>query len=223
MQSLKLENALRNKGKKESTAVGFSGPATLRNAELSFLIDEYHDLEVLVRDLIWEICKPFCGKCEKPCCRENICWETLDSLWLRMVWESKHLDINSYDESNGWLTVNRCALETGRTPLCYEFFCSKIMSSFAGEYQRYGVNVLGDLISFVGRDALNKRHLVTLSDPEELLCMNYGKIYERILKAHDALDDCIYLIRNEKTPMMPIYLQRSSGIQILRSTMCFKQ
>lgn len=197
MQSLKLENALRNKGKKESTAVGFSGPATLRNAELSFLIDEYHDLEVLVRDLIWEICKPFCGKCEKPCCRENICRETLDSLWLRMVWESKHLDINSYDESNGWLTVDGCALETGRAPLCYEFFCSKIMSSFAGEYQRYGVNVLGDLISFVGRDALNKRHLVTLSDPEELLCMNYGKIYERILKAHDALDDCIYLIRND--------------------------
>jgi hypothetical protein len=59
------------------------------------------------------------------------------------------------------------------------------------------VNVLGNLISFVGRDAFGRRHLVTLSDPEELLCLNYGKIYERILKAHDALDDCIYLIRND--------------------------
>lgn len=44
-----MEKALRNKGKKESEAVGFSGPATLRNAELSFLIDEYNDLEVHVR------------------------------------------------------------------------------------------------------------------------------------------------------------------------------
>jgi hypothetical protein len=192
-----LEKALQGKGKNEPASVGFSGAVPLQNAELSFLIDEYSDLEVLVRGLIWELCRPFCGKCEKPCCREDICRETLDSLWLRMVWESKHLDSNGYDESNGWLTVDGCALETGRDPLCYEFFCSKIMSSFAGEYQRYGVNVLGNLISFVGRDALGKRHLVTLADPEELLCMNYGKIYERILKAHDALDDCICLIRND--------------------------
>ena len=177
-------------------SIGFSRPSTLRNAELSFLIDEYRALEVTVRGLIWEICKPFCGNCEKSCCREDICQDTLDSLWLRMVWESRQLDINGYDESDGWLTVDGCALETGRAPLCYEFFCTKIMFSFTGDYQRYGVNVLGCLISFVGRDALNKRHLVTLSDPEELLNMNHGKIYERILKAHDALDDCLYVIRN---------------------------
>jgi hypothetical protein len=166
-------------------------------AELSFLIDEYSNLEITVRGLISGICRPFCGKCEKPCCREDICRETLDSLWLRMVLDSKHHDISSYDESDGWLTVDGCALETGRAPLCYEFFCSRIMSSFAGEHQRYGVNVLGNLISFVGRDALNKRHLVTLADPEELLRMNHGKIYERIIKAHEALDDCMYLVRND--------------------------
>jgi hypothetical protein len=70
------------------------------------------------------------------------------------------------------------------------------MASFESSYQRYGMNVLGSLIAYVGRRALGKRHLVTLSEPEELPELRYGKIYERIIKAYEALEDCAHLINN---------------------------
>ena len=90
-----------------------------------------------------------------------------------------------------------CALDVGRPPLCYEFFCSRILSSFEGVYQRYGLQVLGRLMSYVGDDALFRGHLVMLNEPEELFNISFGKIYKRIIKARGALEDCIALITHD--------------------------
>lgn len=168
---------------------GFAAP--------SFLVEEYRNLENTVRGLITDICRPFCESCPNPCCREDICRETLDSIWLRTVWTSNQVDRSSYDDAEGWLTVSGCALKAGRPPVCYEFYCSRIMSSLGGAYQKYGLSALGNLMNFVGRGASGKSHLVTLSDPEELFNMHCGKIHKRIGEAYEALEDCMFLIRND--------------------------
>ena len=71
------------------------------------------------------------------------------------------------------------------------------MTSFEGAYQRYGVQVLGSLISYIGDGALYRWHLVALNEPEELLNASYGKIYRRIMKTHDTIEDCMYLITHD--------------------------
>lgn len=161
------------------------------------LVEEYKNLENTVRQRISDIGRPFCEGCSSPCCREDICRETLESLWLRTVWTSNQVDVSSYDDARGWLTVGGCALKAGRPPVCYEFFCSGIMASLGGAYQKYGLTALGNLMNFVGRGALGKSHLVTLSEPEELLNIHYGRIRKRIGEAYKALEDCVFLIRND--------------------------
>lgn len=165
--------------------------------ELHGVMEEYSNLEIIVRGLISEICSPFCTTCTNPCCRDDICRETLDSLWLSIIYELNHHEISNYNNSTGWLTDDGCGLNVGRPPVCYEFYCSTIMSELAGTYQKYAANVLGNLLSFIGKNAIGKKHLVTLTDPEEFCNVKFEKIQARIKTAHALSRDCIEMIRKD--------------------------
>ena len=64
-----------------------------------------------------------CAICTNVCCKEEICNESIDSDFLRLILGDKLTD---YDKVNGWFDKSSgCTLKFGRPLVCYEFFCSK--------------------------------------------------------------------------------------------------
>ena len=151
-----------------------------QHPKLVIAIQKYKDFEQIIANSILKICKPFCSECQDICCREEMCRESLDSIWLSMIRISNGYSIRSYSDSRGWLTASGCALETGRPPVCHEFLCSKIISELAGTPLKAIADDLGRLINLVGKSIGGKNHLVTLVTKQELQRVNYDKFIKAI-------------------------------------------
>ena len=102
-----------------------------------------------------------------------------------------------YNRSKGWLTLDGCGLDVGRPPVCYEFYCSAIISGISGAYRKYAADVLGKLVSFAGRNALGNRHLVTLSTLQLRSRVDYFGLQRRIKNADVILGKCIDILRTD--------------------------
>ena len=158
----------------------------------------YQGLEQRVRELILNVCRPFCRTCSDCCCEKDFCSESLDSYWLKMTWEMWGYDRSQYDESHGWLLSDGCRLVTGRPPVCYEYLCTKILSDVPG----IPLDILKEvsmLLSFTGKNALGNRHLITLSSEQILTRMNFNKLRRQIAKS-------LNLLRRYETEMRPFSL-----------------
>ncbi len=143
---------------------------------------EYHYLESKVKLLLSKACISFCSECIDRCCRQDICSESISSYWLRIIWSLCGHEISQYDDDKGWLSSYGCNLTAGRPPVCYEFFCNRMLEKIPkGTYLSCLKNI-SKLPSFVGKNALGNSHLVTLSSKEILSLLNFNRLRNRISK-----------------------------------------
>jgi hypothetical protein len=152
----------------------------LQSPKFTAAIQKYMDFERLVAISIQEICGPYCTACSGLCCAEEICRESLDSIWLRMVRRLNGHNVRAYSDSAGWLTAHGCALETGRPPICYEFICTTVLKELEGTPLKVIAEDLGRLINLAGKNMGGRNHLVTLNTKQELQRINLDKLIKAL-------------------------------------------
>lgn len=168
-------------------------------SKLQSAIENYIHLERIITKSISAICKPFCKRCHDICCREEICRESFDSVWLRMVLTLNGHSILHYNDSTGWLGTDGCTIQVGRPPVCHEYFCTKIISELKIAPVKLIVEGLSGLIPLVGANIIGNDHLVTATITDELRQANLDKLLERLEaylkvadKYHVSLQNTIY-------------------------------
>ena len=144
---------------------------------------DYKILEQKIRRLISWICAPFCGECGGFCCRKDICHESHDSFWLRLIWKMCHHHSPQYHHSRGWLSSSGCLLSVGRPLVCYEYLCDSMLEKIPEKPYLKCLKELSRLLTFVGQNALGNNHLVTLSSKQILTQLDFKRLRERISKA----------------------------------------
>lgn len=150
--------------------------------ELSILIKNYIILEQLINTYIRRITKHYCFNCSKTCCREDICRETIDSVFLQLLIEKQNLQ---YDTENGWMSPKGCRLNYGRPLICYEFFCVKIIRS--NIFKNSGVENLIKMFGSVGQRVYGSQHLICIPSIEKLSKKKIKKINGNIVKMVKAM------------------------------------
>lgn len=140
----------------------------------------YRNLEQQTGRIILSICRPFCSRCNVVCCKEEFCSESIDSFWLRLIWQICDHEISQYDKRRGWLKSNGCRLKAGRPPLCYEYICNHIFEKVPEVLVLQPLNSISNLLSLAGKNALGSRHLVTLSSRQILTRLDFNRLKARI-------------------------------------------
>ena len=154
------------------------------------VVTEYLCLEVKVKLLLSKACASFCGECLDVCCRQEICSESMDSNWLRIVWGMCGHEASEYDHHEGWLSSNGCVLVAGRPPFCYAFMCNKIREHVTKRFYLSYLQTVSNLPSFVGDNAIGSRHLITLSSDEIKFRVNFSRLGKRVAKCHEIFALC---------------------------------
>lgn len=160
--------------------------------KLKHLIEEYTELEREVQVLVSAQCREVCGLCTSCCCRADLCEEALESPFLRAVHGRDELDSDGY----GFLTETGCALEIGRPPICYEFFCNELLAAQPDDLHRDVLKILGRLPAYAGENAHGDAHLVEVMQEEELKHLAFQRLEKQFQNAREALD-CICAFYNE--------------------------
>lgn len=145
---------------------------------LQFLVD-YSRLEQAIQQRIGWICEPLCANCQNVCCKIDFCRESLESPFLQQMIDA-FAPIGNWDPLKGWLGANGCLLAVGRPPVCYDFVCSALGQQQPSDAHRHALHVLSMLISYVGRNATGKRHLVEVYD---LARINLNRLKKQLATA----------------------------------------
>jgi hypothetical protein len=153
--------------------------------ELNHLLEEYAGLEQAVQKLVRAQCGSVCGLCTVACCcRADICEEALDSPFLRFLHGRDELESDAY----GFLTENGCALETGRPPICYEFFCEAVLDTQPDDLHRDLLKILGRLPTHAGQHAHGETHLVEIMNEEELDHLAFQTLEKQMQECFQCLE-----------------------------------
>lgn len=158
---------------------------------LQHLLEEYAELERGVQELVSAQCREVCELCTSCCCRADLCEEALESPFLCAVHGRNELESDRY----GFLTETGCALETGRPPVCYEFFCGELLAAMPNDLHRNALRILGRLPSYAGENACGEMHLTEIINEDELEHLAFHRLESRCRKAFEALA-CIRSILN---------------------------
>jgi hypothetical protein len=149
-------------------------------------VSRYTFLEKRVQTLMGHCCGPICAVCTSTCCRPDICEETQDSLFLRLL--RHHICPQTvFDDRYGWLDINGCVLPCARPPVCYEFFCDELLQDARLPIAPELLLAAGHIPSFTGRQALGQRHLVDLQTVEEMQRVQIPRLLARIDQAEQVL------------------------------------
>lgn len=167
--------------------------------KLKHLIEEYIELERGVQELVSAQCRPVCELCTACCCRADLCEEALESPFLCAVHGRNELESDRY----GFLTETGCALEIGRPPVCYEFFCDELMATQPDDLHRDLLRILGRLPTYAGENARGDTHLVEIMQEEELDRLSFQRLENRRQKSFEALA-CIRSILSGQTNLEEI-------------------
>ena len=133
------------------------------------------------------MCAAHCCACPRVCCREELCRETRESPFLHLL--SRNFPPSTgYSSQNGWLTQNGCALSIGRAPVCYHFLCSEILVSRPTPLDGYMLEVLAALVNHIGKNALGRRHLVEIMNPDDLGRVKLSRFKKKLAQAQTALN-----------------------------------
>jgi len=160
--------------------------------KLKHLIGEYAELEHEVQVLVSAQCRSGCELCTACCCRADLCEEALESPFLCALHGKDELDSDRY----GFLTETGCALEIGRPPVCYEFFCNELLAAQPDDLHRNVLMVLGRLPAYAGGNASGDAHLVEIMQAEDLEHLAFQRLEKQFQNAREALD-CICAFYNE--------------------------
>ena len=159
------------------------------------VLKAYMALETEVQKTISGLFGNICALCTSTCCTPDICEESCDSAFLRLVRTNNSSDV-TFCERFGWLTERGCALQYGRPPVCYGFFCNEILDALS-DHDRETIRVLGRLISWVGERAIGSQHLVEPTDDDTLARIKIDHVFTRIAVASEALQGVRAALRHE--------------------------
>ena len=151
--------------------------------EFDALLEVYREIELRVGRVMQAVCTPFCRVCPTPCCRTAICREAAESPFLRAVHGSRQ----AFDPKSGYLGTTGCKLGAGRPPVCHAFICNRIMSQQESDERRYALDVLGDLVGYLGKGVWLKRHLVVALSEADLRKADGVLFRQRLETAATAL------------------------------------
>lgn len=152
--------------------------------EFNALLEDYRSIEQGVGRLMQAVCTPFCSVCPTPCCRTAICREAAESPFLLAVHGSRQ----AFDKKSGYLGATGCKLGTGRPPICHAFICNRIMSKQPSDERRYVLDVLGELVGYLGKKVWMKRHLVEALSDADLQKADLVQFRNRLVTAASALE-----------------------------------
>lgn len=150
---------------------------------------DYSCLETKVKIFISKACLSYCSRCGTLCCKRSICSESIDSHWLRIVWSLRGHEMGQYDGIMGWLSSYGCNLTAGRPPVCYMFFCNRIVEEIPTATYLCRLKAISELVTFAGKNAVGNRHLVTLSAEDIMTNLDFNRLRNRIAK-------CLQLYRS---------------------------
>jgi len=147
-----------------------------RITPLARFFHSYISCEEMILKAVRAVSHPFCSICRTKCCKENMCRESVESIFLSRLIKRQHI---AYDPKNGWMSVHECRLSFGRPPVCYEFFCEPILRSnhFKASNIQQGIK---EFIS-IGNRALGNTHLI---------CVDHLQLIssKKILQMNDRID-----------------------------------
>lgn len=151
---------------------------------LKKFLDGYAALERRVQELVRAQCQEICRYCAVRCCRADICEEALHSPFLRALHQRSELETDRY----GFLTECGCALDLGRPPVCYEFFCEEILNAQPDELHRKVLTVLGRLPGCAGELVPGETHLSEIRQPEQLEKLDLQTLENQLRQCFQTLD-----------------------------------
>jgi hypothetical protein len=154
------------------------------NKQLNHLLEEYAELERGVQELVSAQCRPVCALCTSCCCRADLCEEALESPFLRLLHGRTELDSDRY----GFLTETGCALDVGRPPVCYEFFCTELLNTQPDSLHRELMQIAGRLPAYAGENAHGETHLVEIMQEEELEPLAFQRLEKQLQESFRALE-----------------------------------
>ena len=154
------------------------------NSQLKHLLEEYAELEQAVQELVSAQCREVCELCTACCCRADLCEEALESPFLRLLHGRDELESDRY----GFLTETGCALELGRPPVCYEFFCAELLAAQPDNQQRELLCILGRLPAFAGQNAYGDAPLAEIMQEEELEHLAFQRLEKQLQESFKALE-----------------------------------
>jgi hypothetical protein len=154
---------------------------------LAKIIEKYAAFETAVRVYSSKISRHHCSACNCVCCKPEYCAETLISPFLRRLRQRFASDA-VYSDGRGWLTPTGCALPVGRPPVCYQFFCRKILDAQPTVQCRYAIAILANLVGHVGKKACSNQHIVELDDASQLQRINLPRFEKQLDEAAGAFD-----------------------------------
>ena len=149
------------------------------------VLEAYATFEEDEREVISGLFGDVCALCTSTCCTPDICEESCDSAFLRAL-RMELAPGTTFCERFGWLTEKGCALQAGRPPVCYGFFCNEIVEALSAR-DREVLRVLGRLVSWVGERAIGSQHLVEPMDDAALADIKTDRVLSRIEIARSAL------------------------------------
>ena len=154
-------------------------------SELDDIIEKYLSFEKDVRLMMDSVCAGHCSCCDKLCCNQEYCRETIESPFLSYILEN-YLPSTNYDTESGWLTDSGCRLFIGRPSVCYEFLCEDILASQKSEFDRYIFKILSALMTHTGKNAAGGRHMVELLHQDDLHRMRLLRFEKKLQEARAA-------------------------------------
>lgn len=164
------------------------------NPKLKHLLEKYTELELAVQELVNAQCTTLCAQCTCICCRADICEEAVDSPFLKLV----HKQTAIFSDRYGFLIETGCGLETGRPPVCYEYFCTDQLYHQYDEIREKILRTLGALPAHAGRNATGDTHLVEIMKEEQLEHLAFQRLEKNMKECFQALE-IIKNFYNEET------------------------
>lgn len=155
-------------------------------SQLKIFINQYAELEEIIRHLMLQLCSGTCEICTACCCRADICEEAVESAFLSLLLQKQGLSEHKMDEKYGWLDLHGCSLNYGRPPVCYAYYCDELLARLPDDETRLSSRILGNLIQHIGEKALGEWHLVEIMNPEDLEKLDYPILFQRLREAQAA-------------------------------------
>jgi hypothetical protein len=171
---------------------------------ISDFVFAYSLLEQAVQQRITRICASVCSVCSCFCCKIVFCRESMESPFLQQVMNAVPAS-GAWDPVKGWIGNLGCRLAAGRPPVCYAFVCGELAAQQVSNEHRYVLNVLSMLMTYVGRNALGKRHLVELCDLQRI---NTARLARQQVVAGTILSHIDGFYENPRTYPLPFDLFR---------------
>ncbi len=154
------------------------------NPRLKTFIEQYTELEHGVQELVRGQCMSLCEQCTICCCHTHICEEAIESAFLRLV----HKQTDPFSDSYGFLSENGCALQHGRPPVCYEFFCDDQIYFQPDELHGEILRILGALPNHATQKALGDQPIVEIMKEEVLDDLDFQGLEKQLQESFQALE-----------------------------------